>query len=103
MKLRTDWWQRQARTVVQRLTLRRRDHYVAVFGRDGERTFSQLEVLADMAKFCRAQRSCWHEDARAHALAEGRREVWLRIQQTLRLTDDQVAQLMEIEHDDGSE
>lgn len=46
------------------------------------------EVLADLAKFCRATESTFHPDPRAHAVAEGRREVWLRIQHHLKLTDD---------------
>ena len=37
------------------------------------------EVLRDLARFCRA-----------HAVAEGRREVWLRIQQHLQLSDDEL-------------
>jgi hypothetical protein len=45
-------------------------------------------VLADLAKFCRATESTFHPDPRAHAAAEGRREVWLRIQHHLKLTDD---------------
>ncbi len=101
--MRTDWWQQKARAVVRRLTVRRRDAYIDVFGRDGLRTVPQMEVLADLARFCRANRTCFHEDPRAHALAEGGREAWLRIQQTLRLTDDQVAMLVEMEHDDGGE
>ena len=36
-------------------------------------------VLHDLARFCRAFDTCFHEDARKHAAAEGRREVWLRI------------------------
>lgn len=44
------------------------------------------EVLKDLAKFCRANTSTFHEDARLHAVAEGRREVWLRIQNHLRLS-----------------
>lgn len=51
------------------------------------------EVLQDLAKFCRANQSTFHPDPRAHAVAEGRREVWLRIQQHLRLTDDQLWQV----------
>ena len=47
-------------------------------------------VLRDLARFCRANASTFHTDARAHAVAEGRREVWLRIQQHLRLTDDEL-------------
>lgn len=48
------------------------------------------EVLADLAKFCRANQSTFHADPRVHAVAEGRREVWLRITQHLNLTDDQL-------------
>ena len=36
-------------------------------------------VLADLARFCRAAEPCWSPDQRFHALLEGRREVWLRI------------------------
>lgn len=50
-------------------------------------------VLADLAKFCRANTTCFHMDPRAHAVAEGRREVWLRIQRHLNLTDEQVFNL----------
>lgn len=48
------------------------------------------EVLEDLAHFCRANESCFHQDPRAHAVAEGRREVWLRIQKHLQLTDEQL-------------
>ncbi|WP_426271567.1 hypothetical protein ACN9MB_09075 [Dyella kyungheensis] len=48
------------------------------------------EVLADLAKFCRATESTFHTDARAHAVAEGRREVWLRLQHHLKLSDDEL-------------
>ena len=43
-------------------------------------------VLRDLASFCRANESTFHEDARLHAVAEGRREVWLRIQNHLNLS-----------------
>lgn len=43
------------------------------------------KVLRDLARFCRANASTFHEDARLHAVAEGRREVWLRIQNHLNL------------------
>lgn len=47
-------------------------------------------VLVDLAKFCRADQSCFHEDPRLHAVLEGRREVFLRIQQHLNLTPEQL-------------
>lgn len=43
-------------------------------------------VLKDLAEFCRANASCFDPDPRIHAVAEGRREVWLRIQSHLNLT-----------------
>lgn len=43
------------------------------------------QVLEDLAKFCRANRTVWHPDARMHAVLTGRQEVWLRIQQHLNL------------------
>jgi hypothetical protein len=61
--------------------------YKNVFG-DGEH--AKL-ILKDLAKFCRAEESCFHMDPRAHALAEGRREVWLRIQSHLNLTSEELA------------
>jgi hypothetical protein len=51
------------------------------------------EVLQDLAKFCRAHESTFHADPRAHAVAEGRREVWLRIQRHLQLDDETLWQL----------
>lgn len=48
------------------------------------------EVLADLAKFCRAHSPTFHEDPRAHALAEGRREVRLRIANHMNLTEQQL-------------
>src|SRR5512146_1060172 len=42
-------------------------------------------VLADLARFCRANEPCFMKDDRYHALLEGRREVWLRIQNELKL------------------
>jgi hypothetical protein len=48
------------------------------------------EVLQDLAKFCRADQTCFDADPRIHAVLEGRREVWLRIQQHLNLTSDQL-------------
>lgn len=47
-------------------------------------------VLADLAKFCRANEPTFHPDPRVHAALEGRREVWLRIQHHLRLNPEQL-------------
>lgn len=48
------------------------------------------EVLIDLAKFCRAAETCYHDDPRKHAVLEGRREVWLRIQDHLNLSSEQL-------------
>ena len=49
------------------------------------RTVSAEAVLADLAAFCRANESTFHENPRIAAMLDGRREVWLRIQQHLNL------------------
>lgn len=48
------------------------------------------EVLQDLAKFCRANETCFHADARVHAVLEGRREVFVRIQNHLNLSSEQL-------------
>ncbi|MDE2103150.1 MAG: hypothetical protein KGL39_38245 [Patescibacteria group bacterium] len=53
-------------------------------------TTSGREVLQDLAKFCRAYESTFSADERAHVLIEGRREVWLRIQAHLNLTEEEI-------------
>lgn len=53
-------------------------------------------VLADLAVFCRATESTFSPDARLHAVLEGRREVWLRIQQHLNLTPAQLFALYDV-------
>lgn len=56
-------------------------------------------ALDDLGEFCRADRSCvvfgkdGRVDTHATAVAEGRREVFLRIQQMLNLTDAQLNKL----------
>lgn len=67
----------------QRFLAERRTDYARTFD-----TPHGAKVLADLAKFCRAQESTFHPDARVHAVAEGRREVWLRIQQHLNLSEE---------------
>jgi hypothetical protein len=46
-------------------------------------------VLKDLAKFCRANESTFQTDPRAHALVEGRREVWLRILEHTQLNPEE--------------
>ncbi len=44
-------------------------------------------VLRDLARFCRAHESTAHQNSYAAARLDGRREVWLRIQHHLKLSD----------------
>lgn len=67
---------------------RRRTAYVNTFGNP-----MGQEVLADLARFCRANETTFHPDARIHAVATGRHEVWLRIVKHLNLTDEQLFDL----------
>jgi hypothetical protein len=52
------------------------------------------EVLNDLSIFCRANETCVIPNDRDKTLVlEGRREVWLRIQQHLHLTPEQLVAL----------
>lgn len=66
---------------------KRQKDYLDTFGLDNVQA---KEVLKDLAKFCRANESTFEADARLHAVLEGRREVWLRIQDHLNLTPDEL-------------
>jgi len=66
----------------------RRQNYIRVFdGPPGD------AVLRDLAIFCRANQSTLHQDQRISDALNGRREVWLRIQQHLNMTDEQLWEL----------
>lgn len=54
---------------------------------------ANIMVLTNLAKFCRANESTFHPDARIAANLDGRREVWLHIQKYLSLSPEQIAQL----------
>lgn len=64
---------------------RKRAAYRAVFGSPA----GQI-VLADLMDFCRATDTCFHDDPRKHAMLEGRREVWLRVEHHLQLPPEQL-------------
>lgn len=70
----------------------RKKAYQFTFDNDVQRIENQI-VLRDLAKFCRANDTTFHPDPRVHAALEGRREVWLRIQQYLELTPEQLIEL----------
>jgi len=50
-------------------------------------------VLADLATFCRAHTSTFHLTPHMAARLDGRREVWLRVQSHLNLTQEQLWKL----------
>lgn len=64
--------------------LRRRDYQFAFTSPSGQR------VLHHLAKFCRANNSCFEDDPRRHARMEGRRDVWLLIERHLNLSSEQL-------------
>lgn len=47
-------------------------------------------VMDDLARFCRATQTTFHQDARLHALLEGRREVFMRIADYRDLTIEEI-------------
>lgn len=61
---------------------------------DFRNSFTGQAVLRDLAVFCRAGRSTYHFDPRIHARLEGRRDVWLRIQQHVQLSEDELFTLL---------
>jgi len=73
---------------LRRLITGRKRAYQRVFeGPDGQ------QVLIDLARFCRAHESTFDPDARISATLDGRREVWLRIEQHLNLDSDTLWEL----------
>lgn len=80
-----------------------REAYRAVFRRNATPQQTKT-VIDDLAEFCRASESCivigrdGHIDTHATAVCEGRREVFLRIQQTLNLSDDALIRMKELEN-----
>lgn len=67
-------------------------------------TNSARAILADLRAFCRADASCvvvdrlGHIDTHATSVAEGRREVWLRLMEHLNLDDQTVRDLGDDHH-----
>ena len=66
--------------------------------REGKATADDMIVVgADLRRFCRADASTFHPDPRAHAVLEGRREVWLRIEQYSTLTTEEIIAIRKLE------
>lgn len=82
-----------------------REHYRALFRAGSTREDHVRAVINDLRDFCRADSSCvvigkdGRVDTHATAVAEGRREVFLRITQTLNLSDADLQRLKEQEND----
>ncbi len=51
------------------------------------------DVRVDLARFCRANETCFNADPRIHAVLEGRREVWLRMMQHWECSPAQLAEI----------
>lgn len=89
-----DGFQGSAAKVKRRnLVIERARYFTLLFGDEGG--IPAKKVLEDLAKFCRAKESTFHEDPRIHAVLEGRREVYLRIMQHLELSTDELLALYE--------
>jgi plasmid maintenance system antidote protein VapI len=75
---------------VKELLSNRKRSYKNTFNLESK---SSVEVLEDLAAFCRANETTFQADPRLHAVLEGRREVWLRIQHHLQLKDEDLWKL----------
>ena len=51
------------------------------------------DVLKDLARFCRANASTFHDNERVQSKLDGRREVWLRISEHLNLSPEELWKL----------
>lgn len=69
---------------------RRKQGYAHTFNRDDR--FVKI-VLADLARFCRANETTFHIDQRMNDVLTGRREVFLRIAQHLDMTESELFDL----------
>ncbi|MCK4958878.1 MAG: hypothetical protein KAT00_05750 [Planctomycetes bacterium] len=77
---------------IRNMLTTRRQAYCQIFsGVYGER------VLADLARFCRATESTFNKDPQLASKLDGRREVFLRIQKHLNLSDQELWKLFEVD------
>lgn len=91
-------------SAIQKLIFRRRDCYRRIFlDMQGRPTPDAEVVLADLRRFCCANKptirltAANEIDPYAMAVAEGRREVWNRLQAQLYLDDKTITNLIEQE------
>ncbi len=84
---------------------RLREAYRAVFQRGGREPEQAKDILEDLREFCRADSSCivvakdGRIDTHATAVAEGRRETYLRIMQMINITDEQLKKMEGMENE----
>lgn len=84
--------------------LKRKRAYKKLFlADDGTLNEDGRIVLADLANFCRANKSTTHvangkADPILSAVGDGRREVWLRLQEMLYLDEKLITKLKEERH-----
>lgn len=101
----SDLFERALEAIRLRRTRRRAAAYKELLGgipRPGlprQLSPAQEIVLADLAAFCFADQPCFDPDPQIHALKEGRREVWLRIQHFLQLTDRDLQGIKESDYE----
>lgn len=65
---------------------RRKTAYQLAFGSPAGKS-----VAKDLARFCRGAETAYHADPRIHAMLEGRRQVWLRIEQHMKFSPEELA------------
>lgn len=92
---------------IRMLIFGRQLSYKATFlDKTGQVRVESLYCLADLKRFCNVDSTSIRIskaggiDPYAMAVAEGRREVWLRLQHYLRLDEQQLLKLKEEQHDD---
>lgn len=98
-------------TAQLRRIISRRNAWRDVFrSKDGELNKSGVEVLADLQRFChdtrptiKISKTTGMVDPYAMAIAEGRREVFLRIKEHLKLDDRDLQRLIKQQNDEVSE
>lgn len=79
--------------------------YRAIFEKHVREPKVVKAMLDDLREFCRADTTCvvfgkdGQYDTHATAVAQGRREVWLRIQSILNLSDEALNRMKEIENE----
>lgn len=87
---------------------KKRDCYKHIFNGENLTNEAQL-ALKDLSIFCHADRPCvaydntGKLDAHAMAMLEGRRQVWMRIIQTLNITDEQLIKITNMNGGFGNE